>query len=248
MTDPVPYAADLAYVHDRGFGDFARRAVPGLLSLLSAQGIDSGQVVDLGCGSGLWARALADAGYQVTGVDVSEAMLELARSRVPEAEFLRGSFVDCGLPKCRAVTALGEVFNYLFDGRLCDERAGAASLERALGRIYEHLPKGGLLVFDVAGPGRCQGRTQAFMEGDDWTCLVEYQHDEPRQLLTRRIVTFRRLGDVWRRHLETHRQQLHDPTTVSTTLRRLGFDVQTVNRFGQLELPAAVTGFVAKKE
>lgn len=46
-----------------------------------------GIVVDLGCGSGIWTTALADSGYEVVGVDISPAMIEIACQRVPEARF-----------------------------------------------------------------------------------------------------------------------------------------------------------------
>jgi trans-aconitate methyltransferase len=52
------YREDLAYIHDQGFGDFARKAAPGLLAMLRRGGIRSGLVVDLGCGPGHWAREL----------------------------------------------------------------------------------------------------------------------------------------------------------------------------------------------
>lgn len=48
-------------------------------------------VLDLGCGSGAPIAAfLAESGCRVTGIDFSASMLELARKRVPEAEFLQG--------------------------------------------------------------------------------------------------------------------------------------------------------------
>jgi SAM-dependent methyltransferase len=69
------YGEDLAYIHDVGFGSFAREAAPGLLSILRKAGIRSGRVIDLGCGSGIWAAALCGAGYDVVGVDISADML-----------------------------------------------------------------------------------------------------------------------------------------------------------------------------
>ena len=58
MKQPGPYDTDLAYVHDQGFGGFARASAPGLLTLLHDAGIRDGRIVDLGCGSGVWAREL----------------------------------------------------------------------------------------------------------------------------------------------------------------------------------------------
>jgi SAM-dependent methyltransferase len=109
------YREDLAYIHDVGHADFALESAPGILEILAQNGIRDGLVVDLGCGSGLWARELIDAGYRVLGIDISEAMIEISRERVPEAEFRVGSLFVADIPPCVAVTAVSEVLNYLFD-------------------------------------------------------------------------------------------------------------------------------------
>src|SRR5439155_10298492 len=115
---------------------------------------------------------------------------------------------DAG-PACRAVTALGEVFNCLFD-----PKNSLRTLRRVCKAVFDALTPNGLLIFDVAEPGRCRGLTQRFMEGEDWTCLVEYRQDVAKQQLTRRIVSFRKVGDGYRRHEETHTQQLYRRTTI----------------------------------
>ena len=48
------------------------------------------RVLEVGCGSGVFLRAAADRGAQVTGLDASPALLELARVRVPEADLRVG--------------------------------------------------------------------------------------------------------------------------------------------------------------
>ena len=110
------YETDLAYIHNVGFNFFADGATEFLLDLLGSSGIDDGLVVDIGCGGGLWAGHLKQAGYDVHGIDISADMIRLPRKHVPEGEFVVGSLYSTKLPTCRAITAVGEVINYITPG------------------------------------------------------------------------------------------------------------------------------------
>lgn len=60
-----------------------------LLTHFSCHLPPGGDVLDVGCGAGVpVARTLVDAGFKVTGVDVSSSMLELASVHAPEASFI----------------------------------------------------------------------------------------------------------------------------------------------------------------
>jgi SAM-dependent methyltransferase len=245
MADsPDGYQEDLAYIHDVGFGFFALQAAPGLLGILRRCGATQGLVVDLGCGSGLWARELSRAGYRVLGVDISAAMLKIARKRVPEARFKRASFLDADLPPCGAVTAIGECFNYLFD-----EANSPGALAAFFARVFRALRPGGVFVFDVAEPGRGggPGKRQKNSEGDGWTVQVETEEDEPNAVLTRRITTFRRVGRLYRRSDEVHRLRLYRGAELAAELRRLGFRTRQVRGYGEFRFPWKLAGFVARK-
>ena len=239
------YGKDLAYIHDVGFGGFVLGAAPGLLKILARSGVREGLVVDLGCGSGLWAKKLTDAGYNVLGIDVSEAMVGISRSRVPEAEFRVASLFEVDIPPCNAVTAVGEVLNYLFDPANDGERA----LDRLFGRIHDALTPGGIFVFDVAEPGQVKRLTptRAFTEGGDWVVLVEREEDRERKTLIRRIVTFRKAGDYYRRTDEVHRQRLYGSAEIADKLRRAGFRVRVTRGYGRYRLPEAHAAFIARK-
>ena len=99
-----------------------------------------GHVLDVGCGTGVVTRYLVDNGYQVTGIDISHKMLELARQRVPEATFEVGD-----------MTALDFV-DYSFDGILSTyavfhvPRTEHLALFQGFHRI---LKKGCALLFSV---------------------------------------------------------------------------------------------------
>lgn len=232
------YQPDLAYIHDVGFGDYARKAAPGLLSTLRRAGIRSGLVVDLGCGSGIWAADLTRHGYDVLGIDISSAMIELARRRAPSAKFVNASFLNAKLPSCNAVTAIGEIFNYTFDGR-----NSRRELARFFRRVYEALRPGGVFIFDIAEPGRALRRAHA--QGKDWAILFEAVPG--RDLLIRRMTTFRHVGKLYRRSEEIHRLRLYQSSDIAAELRGAGFAVRLLRAYGRMLLPSGNAAFVATK-
>lgn len=241
------YKDDLSYIHHVGFGGLAGGAAPGLIGLLREAGIREGLVVDLGCGSGLWARELTGAGYEALGIDSSAAMIELARSVAPRARFVQGSLFDAGLPRCDAVTALGEPFSYIPDGM--DTPPPLADL---FARVAQALRPGGLFVFDLVVRSRRRPMTyRTWQEGEDWAVLVEVAEDLPASRLTREIVTFRRLmgeeTETWRRSHESHRVATYDRAGIERELRRAGFAVRASRKYGDYELPPRRLAFLARR-
>lgn len=239
------YREDLAYIHDVGFGDYALRSAPGILEILDRNvRTQEGLVVDLGCGSGLWAHELTKAGYRVLGLDISEAMIAIAQRNAPEVEFRVGSLFEADIPTCAAVTAIGEVFNYLFDPGN-DHQA----LVRLFRRVYDALIPGGVFVFDIAEPGQVsrEATNRSFSEGEDWLVLVEKEEDREQGTLTRRITSFRKVGDLYGRADETYRLRLLKATDIAGELRRMGFRVRTRRSYGRYRLPRAHAALVARK-
>ena len=223
------YGEDVAYVHDVGHGDFARDAAPGVLSLLRRAGIHEGLVVDLGCGSGIWAAALVDTGYDVIGIDQSAALLRIARERAPGARFVQASLYDVKLPRCSAVTALGECFSYCFD-----PRAGRAALAVVMRRIAASLRPGGMLVFDVMTPGsEPETGRRLWREGPDWLMCVDVREDPEKATLTRRISVFRPENDHYRRSDELHRQWLYSRSAALADLEVAGLHGRTLTGYGR---------------
>ena len=242
MTDA--YREDLAYIHDLGFGHLAKNAAQVLLNALRRSGIDKGQVIDLCCGSGLLARELTATGYEVLRIDISETLLDMAGERVPRARFRQESILKSELPPCVAVAAIGECFNYLFD-----EYNTQQALYKLLRRIHKALDPGGLLLFDVAEPGRVPGSglQHAHAEGEDWAVLMTAEEDRPNRLLTRRITTFRKVGELYRRDQEIHRLRLVTRSELLEQLGALGFKVHILDSYGQQQFSPGHTGFLAHK-
>lgn len=237
------YRADLAYIHDVGHGAIARDAAARLIKELSGLG-RTGTVVDVGCGSGILAQAMTEAGYRVVGVDLSEPMVAMARTRVSGAEFHIGSFVDTVLPESVAVTGVGEVLCYAFDSANDDR-----TRDGWFRRVYEALRPGGVLLFDIAGPERAprQGPHRTSAAGADWAVLAETDIEETTGMLVRKIISFRRVGTLYRRDDEVHRLSLIDPVATLATLRAVGFDAESIPTYGSTPLPRGVVAFLGRK-
>ncbi len=236
------YGADLAFIHHAGFGAFARDAGNGLLARLKTEGIREGFVVDLGCGSGIWARRLLNAGYSVLGIDASRDMLALARRNAPGARLVCASAYEVELPACDAVTSMGEVLGYLPRGA-----AQAPSLRPLFRKVFRALRPGGLFAFDLIVRGSTKLDHRSWREGADWSILHEARELAQRRLLERRIVTFRRSGAAWRRSDELHRVRIADPAEVAHDLRAAGFRVSTSQRYGTHPLLPRRLAFFARK-
>jgi len=238
------YGSDLTYIHDTGHGDLARAAAQTVIAALRRAGREGGRVVDLGCGSGIFARALLDAGFEVTGFDLSAAMIETGRRRAPEAHLVVGSFLDAEIPPCIAVTAIGECFSYLFD-----EKVAGAALDRLFERVHRALEPRGIFLFDVASPGRLRGASpqRYWREGEDWTVLIEADEDAPARRLSRSITTFRRTGESWRRGHETHVLRLHPRRELEARLRAAGFRVRPIAAYGTMRFASGHLGVCARK-
>lgn len=102
-------------------------------------------VLDLGCGTGSHALIFANMGYDVTGIDLSEAMLDIARTKAAEKgknlKFQRQDIRHLELTQqFDAAVAMFAVMGYQTSNK---------DFEDTLVSVCNHLSPGGLLVFDV---------------------------------------------------------------------------------------------------
>lgn len=93
------------FYHDKRMQDFRSNASE--LNAFSKRLPEEGAVLDAGCGSGYVSSLLEHQGFRVTGIDISNKMLALARKNAPHSKFIR---MD--------MTRL-HFLNESFDGVLC---------------------------------------------------------------------------------------------------------------------------------
>ncbi len=142
-------------------------------------------ILDIGCGTGRDAGYLARNGFRVTGIDLSERMIEYARRTYPEATFLTGDMTSFALPwRVDVVTCLDSALLY------CHSNAQLTSMLRHSRR---HLRPGGLFIAEMRNGAHHLGtplpapshRTVTW-HGVDYQSRTELRIDHAAQLLRRR--------------------------------------------------------------
>ena len=232
------YNKDLSSIHHEHFGSYAANAAIDVLRWIKTENRTIGSLIDLGCGSGILAKSMTQEGIKVLGIDYSEDMLEIARREVPTAQFVQGSFFDVDLPKADIITAIGEPFNYLADGR-----SSHAALDTLLRRIRESLNPGGLFVFDMLTREMPKGPILKWFEQATYDMVAEIRVDTTQPILTRKITSFIREGMIYRKHQEVHQQYLFDRKWVQGKLEAIGFEVAQVQAYNNHPFRQGHIGF-----
>jgi len=98
------------------------------------------KVLEVSCGTGRLVKILYQNGYDAMGLDFSEEMLEIARKRVPEVDFILADMRDFDIDQeFDTIVSLGHGFGHLVK----DD-----DITNALECFYDHLEDGGLLIVD----------------------------------------------------------------------------------------------------
>ena len=201
-----------------------------LYRLLAEQATDG--VLELGCGTGRVALALAADGYEVVGVDISEAMLEIARGRAGSAA---ASWVHGDL---RTLDLDREFLLVLVPLGGLQHMEELDDLVAALASIGRHLAPGGLAVVDVEAP-----LPEDFTPGpqpliEHWT--REWRaHPDASPAIVSKLVNVEAHPAQARRAVTWH----FDIQGPEAPLRRVTaqFDLRTITR-GELELAGRLAG------
>ncbi|WP_431977349.1 class I SAM-dependent DNA methyltransferase [Micromonospora haikouensis] len=190
------------------------------LRLIGRHGAAGRRLLDLGAGTGQAAIRFAQAGYQVTAVDVSPEMLRQARAK-PGAEQVRLVVADLrklpDLGVFDVAVTLGEPFIYLRDER---------ELSAALRGVSALLAPGALFVFDLGTAGfhrRHPSRVVVEDSADEFTVVrgaSSRRDPHGSDYLIDRFTTDD--GITWRRFHQRHEFSYFAPEVVERLLAEVG--------------------------
>jgi SAM-dependent methyltransferase len=134
----------LAPAYDKFVGHYEyERWTTSLLGKAVEHGAKGNRLLDIGCGTGLSLISMVDLDWEVTGCDISPAMIEAARAKVGDrATLLVADMRDLpDLGEFDLVWAINDPFNYLLSPE---------ELVAALGGMRRNLAPEGIALFDFA--------------------------------------------------------------------------------------------------
>ena len=196
--------------------------------ILKREGVRPRTAVDLACGTGSVSVLLAQAGLDVTGVDMSEEMLTMAQQKAQDRKnpprFVCQRLEKLRLPRAvdLAVCALDSL-DYITNPENCAE---------AIGRIYRALNPGGIFIFDVNTPEKLRAMDgQVFLDEDeDVYCVWRGEFDEQTNICSYGMDLFQLDGESWLRSAEEHDEYAYTLEELEEYLREAGF--VNIRRYG----------------
>lgn len=213
-----------------------------LVSLLKHYGAGP-KGLDIGCGSGYFTRQLQKAGYDMTGIDCSEAMLSQAVEkslaeglRIP---YLQGDMVSLRMPqRADFAVAVNDCVNYVPDDKILT----------AFRHVAGALKKGGLFYFDVSSEKKLSALPPVCIDDRDDVTYVAFNRYEDGRVTMDVSLFERKEGNIYERRDETHTQYAYDAQDLFFTLSLAGFEpVAYSGHLGEDPLESDRLQFLARR-
>lgn len=112
-----------------------------IYSLLNSLKINvQGELLDIGCGTGGYLPFHLEKNVNITGLDISKEMLEIAKLKFPNIEFILGDIKKIEMSK---------IFNFAFMSfHVINYQNSKVEVLKTFQNISNHLKKDGILIFD----------------------------------------------------------------------------------------------------
>lgn len=185
-------------------------------SLCKQHPLPNNRVLDLCCGTGEFALALSELGYNVTAVDLSEDMIRIAKQKsgADHVQWICGDITatDWG-QDFGAIVSNFDSLNYILDPK---------AMKRIFKRIYDSLTLNGVLLCDLITPYQVQTFNGVFEFDIEGTILYMHstQSDDDHSIRRLELKTTTPEGNITE---ELHFQRGYDPRDINRWLIDIWF-------------------------
>jgi len=219
------YGRAFARVYNKRWTGFAHRVAPELEEFYASRAPGKAKlpILDLCCGTGQLALYLLERGYQVTGLDLSEHMLQYARENASayvesgQAEFVQADAARFALDRqFGLVVSTFDALNHL---------ASEEKLEACLRSVFPVLVEGGVLIFDLNTRAGLMGWNNLSVDDSEEAMIVTrgIYDGEGNKAYTRVSGFIRAANGQYDRFEETVYNTVFDMDWVRDTLLQIGW-------------------------
>ncbi len=202
--------------------------------MLQKHGCPGKRLLDLGCGTGCISIPLAQRGYQVTGVDISEEMLAAAREKSRALQL----DIDWRKQDLTSLQLFDEAGNEMvFDAAIAtfdvlNHLTDPEDLQMLFHTLNPLLADEGVLLFDVQTPYKLReylGNHIFTLHRDDVEYMWENHFDEESQICTMNITFFlRQANGLYRRETMAQEERVYDLDLLRLWLKYSDFETAGV--------------------
>lgn len=192
-----------------------------ILTVFDRYGIkDDASILDLGCGTGKMARRLAKKGYEVTAVDNSMDMLEVAASEEDDGIlYVLQDMISLELPKkVDAVVSICDCMNYILE---------RDDLREVFTRVKRFLKEDGVFMFDMNSHYKYKEilACNTFAEDrEDASFIWDNFYDEEDRINEYQLSLFiQNEQGTYNKYEELHLQKAYEEEEIKNLLFEAGF-------------------------
>ncbi|MBO6165832.1 MAG: class I SAM-dependent methyltransferase [Eubacterium sp.] len=195
------------------------------------------KIAELGCGTGTMTMRLAEDGFQMTGIDLSEEMLEAARAKDPYSDYKCMDMRELVLPeKQDVIISVCDSMNYLLT---------TEDLYKTIAAARDNLKEGGIFIFDLKTEYFYKVILDGYTDKDDfgdfsyvWKNIYDYDTKIHKYYLKFRYTETDEIGrKVDKAEREVHRQRAFSAAEIREAAERAGFTHAAVYGGSCIEKP-----------
>lgn len=178
--------------------------------------------VDLACGTGNMTLRLSKLGFDMIGIDLSEDMLTVAKSKSPEILYLCQDMREFELyGTVDAIICICDSINYLLD---------YTELIDVFKLVKNYLNPNGIFIFDVNTEYKLSDvlADSTYSEiFDDAAYILENYYDDSERINQYQMTFFVNIGStgLYERFYEEHYEKSYSITEISDALSHAGLDI-----------------------
>ena len=211
---------DFAYVYDKLINDVDYKEwADYYFKIFQRYGITPKLGLDLGCGTGNLTVELAARGIEMTGVDLSEDMLMVAREKSEGKDilYLNQDMTEFELyGTVDFIVSSLDCVNYITDKR---------DLLKVMKLVNNYLDPGGLFIFDINTRYKLEniiGDNTFILEDEDCFCSWQNEYDKKRKLSDFYLTFFLKDGESYTRFDEQHTERAYEIDEIKSIIENSG--------------------------